>query len=78
MTVKNPKYYYFLENKGVYVISKNINGLQTYLGYYKTEKAAKLAVELYKKYGWDKKNNWKIKAEVKEILKKEEKVHGSS
>ena len=35
-----------------------------------TEEEAALAVELFEKTGWNKKDNWKIKAKVKEILKK--------
>lgn len=67
----NPKYYYWSESKQLWVISKKINGTNKYLGYYKTEKAAKLAVELFKKYGWNSENNWRVKAEVNEILKSE-------
>lgn len=37
-----------------------------FLGTYKTEKEAMNAVKLFKKYGWDKKNIWRVKAEAKE------------
>lgn len=68
----NPKYYWWSESKQLWVISKKINGTNKYFGYYKTEKAAKLAVELFKKYGWNKENIWRVKYEVKELLKKDE------
>lgn len=45
-----------------------INGEKHYLGEYKTEKAAALAVSLFEKYGWTPENNWRVKYEVKQIL----------
>ena len=63
-----PKYYHYNRSNKRYIVSKSIDGSQTYLGYYKTEEQAKLAVELYKKYGWSKENNWKVKYEVRKAF----------
>ena len=61
---RKPKYYYFDKYWNNFRIVKN----RVYFGTYKTEEAARLAVWLYEKYGWDKENNWRVKAEVNEIL----------
>ena len=62
------KYYYWNAANKMWTINKRINGQMHFFGYYKTEKAAQLAVKLYQKYGWKKENNWRIKHEVKQII----------
>lgn len=63
-----PRYYYHRKKDDVYIIQKMIDGEKPYLGEYKTEKAAVLAVSLFEKYGWDPRNNWRVKYEVKQML----------
>lgn len=62
------KYCYWDEKNKVYRIRRRIKGKLTHFGTYPNEKEAALAVELYEKTGWNKKDNWKIKAKVKEII----------
>ena len=62
------KYCYYSERDDLYYIKRHIDGLTYCFGTYKTKEAAELAVELFEKYGWDPKDNWKVKSEVKEIL----------
>lgn len=63
-----PHYYYHRKKDDMWVIQRIINGDKPYLGEYKTEKAAALAVSLFEKYGWAPENNWRVKYEVKQIL----------
>ena len=63
-----PKYYSWHSTKKCYVIEKRINNRKHFFGYYKTEEQVKLAVELFNKYGWNKENNWRVKAEVREKI----------
>lgn len=60
----NPKYYYFDKFNNIFRITKK----HVHYGTYKTEEAARLAVQLFEKYGWNREDNWRVKAEVKEIL----------
>ena len=66
-----PKYYYYNNSRKCFIVSKKIKGKSNFFGYFKTEEAAKLAVKLFKKYGWDEKNNWKVRAEVKQTIRGE-------
>lgn len=62
------KYVYWDEKNKVFKIRRQIKGKTLYFGSYAKEKEAALAVELFEKNGWNKKDNWKIKAKVKEIM----------
>ena len=62
------KHYHYDSQKEKFVVSRRINGKKLFFGYYKTERAAKLAVKLFQQYGWNKSNNWLVKAKVKEQL----------
>ncbi|MBQ2651924.1 MAG: hypothetical protein IJF83_00055 [Methanobrevibacter sp.] len=62
------KYVYRDNKNNVFRISRRINGKQLNFGTYPTQEEANLAVELYEKHGWNKENNWAIKAQVKEIM----------
>ena len=63
------KYCYWDTKNKVYHIRRRINGKNINFGTYPTEEEAALAVELYEKCGWKKEDNWRIKAEVKEIFR---------
>ena len=64
------KYCYWDKKNKVFHVRRRIQGKMLNFGTYRTEEEAALAVELFEKTGWNKKDNWKIKAKVKEILKK--------
>lgn len=73
------KYCYWNEKNKVYHIRRRINGKNINFGTYPTEEEAALAVELYAKSGWNKEDNWAIKAKVKEIFRnKRRNTNGSS
>ena len=65
---KKIKYSYYDRRNNMFTIARTINGRRVYFGTYKSEEAARLAVSLFEKYGWNKEYNWRVKAEVKEIL----------
>lgn len=64
-----PKYYYYNERQGFWIVQKRIGSNLIMFGTYKSEKEAALAVELFNQYGWNKKYIWRVKAEVKEMNK---------
>ena len=70
MGLNKPKYYYFSKRQGRWLVQRKFNGKHVNFGQYSTEEEAKMAVELFHKYGWNKENNWRVKAEVKKIFKK--------
>ena len=66
------KYYSFHSTRGVYIVERTLRkGTKSFFGYFKTEDGASLAVQLFNKYGWDKKNMWRVKYEVKQKIKGE-------
>lgn len=71
MKTENPKYYFYNQSKNCFIVSKRIRGKTNFFGYFKTEEAAKLAVKLFQKYGWDKENKWKVRYEVKKQISQE-------
>ena len=60
--------YYSPCSKG-FRVRKRINGKQYSFGTYPTEEAAKLAVKLFMENGWNPEDNWRIRAEVRELTK---------
>ena len=64
--VTNPKYYYYDERKDAYCVIKSINGHTLHFCSFKSEEAAKLAVEILKKTGWHYEDRWAVRAEVNE------------
>lgn len=60
---KNPRYYFYSTHYKKWIVRKN----KIDYGRFNTEEEAQIAVELYQKYGWEKENRWKVKAEIKEI-----------
>lgn len=66
-----PKYYYYNERQGLWIVQKRIGSNLIMFGTYKSEKEAALAVELFNQYGWKKENIWKVKAEAKELNEEE-------
>ncbi len=68
---RKPKNYWHDKRRDVYIISKTFNKKRKDFGQYKSEKEVKLAVELFEKYGWNKEDVWRVKAEVNEILLEE-------
>lgn len=68
--VKNmAKYCYYDSRNKVWHIRRRIKGKQLFFGTYPTEEEAALAVKFFEKNGWKKEDNWRIKAEVKEIFR---------
>ena len=63
------KYCYWDEKNKCFHVRRRINGTNINFGTYPNEEEAALAVELYSKQGWNKENNWAIKAQVKEIIR---------
>ena len=63
-----PKNYYFEKRTRKYRVVKHYNYRQVIFATFNREEGAIKAVELYNKYGWDKKNTEKILGEVAEYF----------
>lgn len=63
------KYCYWDGKNKVFQIRRRIQGKTLNFGTYPNEEEAALAVEFFEKNGWNKEDNWKIKAKVKEIFR---------
>ena len=68
------KYCYWDGKNKCFYVRRRIKGALINFGTYPNEEEAALAVELFEKTGWNKEDNWKIKAEVKEIFRNKVKV----
>lgn len=68
--VRKPKYYYYDKRADVFIVQKRINGERIYFGRYHSEEAAQYAVKLLVECDWDPENNWRIRAEVNEYIKR--------
>lgn len=71
-------YCYHDKTRGIYRITKRVNGKQKHFGCYTNKEEAELAVELFEKTGWNPEDNWAIKAKAKEILRNRRIENGSS
>ena len=65
---KNPKYSWFDETKGLWVIRRTMKGKRIYFGTYKTRQEVEKAVEIFNRVGWNPIKTWAVKAKVKEEL----------
>ena len=63
---------YYDSTKDMYKVSKKINGKMVHFGQFKNKEDAILAKNMFEENGWKVEDNWKIRAQVREIIKKGE------